>query len=276
MRSKLKDKWLAAMAEELRALEDNGVWRVVRKPKGAHALHTKWVYKTKMDAEGAIERLKARLQREADLRARQEVASPAKHGDVPNAYVKADKGAELDIFLRLPRGMVIPEDVRKRLGVANDSELVLELLKALYGLKQADRLWNQLLHKTLIKLGFAQSLTDMCVYYRRREGVLVVVGVYVDDPLVRGMEQQAVDAFFGELTELSIKDLGPASKFLGMRVSYNEDEGSDLDQELAIEEMLQSTGWRQCTACAPRSAPSPTRSTRRQMNFCPRLEETAW
>ncbi|KAE9160886.1 hypothetical protein PF004_g31018 [Phytophthora fragariae] len=61
MRSKLKDKWLAAMAEELRALEDNGVWRVVRKPKGAHALHTKWVYKTKIDAEGAIERLKARL-----------------------------------------------------------------------------------------------------------------------------------------------------------------------------------------------------------------------
>ncbi|KAE9286282.1 hypothetical protein PF008_g26702 [Phytophthora fragariae] len=167
---------------------------------------------------------------------------PAKHGDVPNAYVKADKEAELGIFLRLPRGMVIPEDVRKRLGVAIDSELVLELLKDLYGLKQAGRLWNQLLHKTLIKLGFAQSLTDMCVYYSRRGGVLVVLGVYVDDLLVTGMEQQAVDAFFGELTELSIKDLGPASKFLGMRVSYNEDEGYDLDQELAIKEMLREHG----------------------------------
>ncbi|KAE9261798.1 hypothetical protein PR003_g33793, partial [Phytophthora rubi] len=83
---------------------------------------------------------------------------------------------------------------------------------------------------------------DMCVYHRRREGILVVVGVYVDDLLVTGMEQQAVDAFFGELTELSIKDLGPASKFLGMRVSYNEDEGYDLDQELAIEEMLREHG----------------------------------
>ncbi|KAE9306972.1 hypothetical protein PF001_g11860 [Phytophthora fragariae] len=138
--------------------------------------------------------------------------------------------------------MMIPEDVRRPLGVDNDSELVLELLKALYGLKQAGRLWNQLLHKTLIKSGFAQSLTDMCVYHRRREGILVVVGVYVDDLLVTGMEQQAVDAFFGELTELSIKDLGPASKFLGMRVSYNEDEGYDLDQELAIEEMLREHG----------------------------------
>ncbi|KAE9006602.1 hypothetical protein PF011_g11519 [Phytophthora fragariae] len=238
MRSKLKDKWLAAMAEELRALEDNGVWRVVRKPKGAHALHTKWVYKTKIDAECAIERLKARLvacgneqefgvDYSVTFSAVIEMSSvklifvlarkwrvPAKHGDVPNAP----------------------------LGVDNDSELVLELLKALYGLKQAGRLWNQLLHKTLIKSGFAQSLTDMCVYHRRREGILVVVGVYVDDLLVTGMEQQAVDAFFGELTELSIKDLGPASKFLGMRVSYNEDEGYDLDQELAIEEMLREHG----------------------------------
>ncbi|KAG2937295.1 hypothetical protein PC117_g11745 [Phytophthora cactorum] len=29
-----------------------------------------------------------------------------------------------------------------------------------------------------------------------------------------------VDAFFGELGVLSVKDLGPASKFLGMRVTY--------------------------------------------------------
>ncbi|KAE9282754.1 hypothetical protein PF008_g27577 [Phytophthora fragariae] len=172
--------------------------------------------------------------------------------------------------------MMIPEDVRRRLGVDNDSELVLELLKALYGLKQAGLLWNQLLHKTLIKLGFAQGLTDMCVYHRRREGILVVVGVYVDGLMVTGMEQQAVDAFFGELTELSIKDLGPASKFLGMRVSYNEDEGYDLDQSWPSRKCCVSTGWHRCTACVPRSAPSRTRSTRRQTSFCPRLEETAW
>ncbi|KAE8906884.1 hypothetical protein PF005_g11125 [Phytophthora fragariae] len=35
----------------------------------------------------------------------------------PNAYVMTQKEAELDIFLRLPREMVIPKDVRKRLGV---------------------------------------------------------------------------------------------------------------------------------------------------------------
>ncbi|GMF42084.1 unnamed protein product [Phytophthora fragariaefolia] len=61
MRSRQKEKWSKAIAEELRALEDNGVWKVVRKPRAARVLHTKWVFKTKLDAEGLIERLKARL-----------------------------------------------------------------------------------------------------------------------------------------------------------------------------------------------------------------------
>jgi hypothetical protein len=52
-------------------------------------------------------------------------------------------------------------------------------------------------HKTLINLGFVQSLTDVCVYHRRREVGLVVVGVYVDDVPVTGMQHQAVDALFG-------------------------------------------------------------------------------
>ena len=50
-----------AMSEELQALEDNGVWLVVVPPNNSHVLHTKWVYKTKTDADGAIERFKARL-----------------------------------------------------------------------------------------------------------------------------------------------------------------------------------------------------------------------
>ncbi|KAE8957626.1 hypothetical protein PF005_g26552 [Phytophthora fragariae] len=144
----------------------------------------------------------------------------------PNAYVIAQKEAELDIFLRLPRGMVIPEDVRKRLGVTKNSELVLVLTKALYGLKQAGRLWNQLFHKSLIKLGFAPSLTDMCVV----------------DRMDTGMQQLAIDAFFGELTELFIKDVSPASKLLSMRVTYSEVKVYDFDQEQAITEMLREHG----------------------------------
>lgn len=90
-----------------------------------------------------------------------------KHGDVPNAYVKADKVAELDIFIRLPQGMVTPEGVRTKLGVTSDGEPVLEMKKSLFGLKQAGRLWSKLLHKKLTEIGLEQCLFDMCVYVRR-------------------------------------------------------------------------------------------------------------
>lgn len=56
-----RDKWMVAMAEELQALEENGVWMVVVPPNKSHVLHTKWVYKTKTDADKNIERSKARL-----------------------------------------------------------------------------------------------------------------------------------------------------------------------------------------------------------------------
>jgi hypothetical protein len=108
---------------------------------------------------------------------------------------------------------VLPNELLVKLGVTSPNELVLELRKALYGLKQAGRIWSKLLHKKRIGIGFTQSLVDMCVYFRLRAGVLLVVGVYVDDLLVTGTEQAAVDAFFGELDSLSIKDLGCAHKF---------------------------------------------------------------
>ena len=100
---------------------------------------------------------------------------PAKHGDVPNAYVKADKEDNLGIYIHVPQGMQIAEDLKKKIGVVQNNEIVLELKKALYGLKQAGRLWSKLLHQKLADIGFKQSLTDMCVYFRWTHGHLLIV-----------------------------------------------------------------------------------------------------
>ena len=50
-----------AIHEELKALEDNGVWRAVVPPKDSQVLHNKLVFKTKKDADRNLERDKARL-----------------------------------------------------------------------------------------------------------------------------------------------------------------------------------------------------------------------
>ncbi|OWZ16109.1 Pol Polyprotein [Phytophthora megakarya] len=167
---------------------------------------------------------------------------PAKHDDVPNAYVKADKEAELVIYIRVPQGMGISEEITEKLGAVKEGELVLELQKAPYGPKHAARLWSQLLQKKSQAAGLEQSLTHMCVYFRWKNGVLVVVGVYVDDLLVTGTRQDEVNKFFGELSDLAVKDLGLASKFLGMRVEYTEENEYYLDQEAGISELLREFG----------------------------------
>ncbi|KAG3006392.1 hypothetical protein PC120_g17375 [Phytophthora cactorum] len=239
MRSAHKERWLEAMAEELKALEANGVWEVAKKPRGVHVWHTKWVYKTKRDAEGLIKRLKARLVacgnkqefgvnysitfavviKMSSVKIIRVLARkwrvPAKLGDVPNAYVKADKEEELRIFIRIPKGMEISEEMLKRLGVTSEDEIVLELHKGLYGLRGAGRLGSKFLHRKLVEIGFVQSMVDLCVYFRKRGGVLVVVGVYVDDLLVTGTRQDAVDTFIEELASLSIENLWQSSQVPG-------------------------------------------------------------
>lgn len=61
MRSPNNVGWSKAIDEELIALDKDDAWNVVKIQKGAHALHPKWVFKTKQDAQGGIGRLKARL-----------------------------------------------------------------------------------------------------------------------------------------------------------------------------------------------------------------------
>ena len=61
MRSTYSSKWLEAMQDKMRSMSTNGIWELEIIPKGAKTVGCKWVYKTKRDSEGNIERYKARL-----------------------------------------------------------------------------------------------------------------------------------------------------------------------------------------------------------------------
>ncbi|EOY31778.1 Gag-protease-integrase-RT-RNaseH polyprotein [Theobroma cacao] len=53
--------WYNAMKDEMNSMAFNGVWNIVELPNGAKAIGCKWVFKTKNDSLGNIERYKARL-----------------------------------------------------------------------------------------------------------------------------------------------------------------------------------------------------------------------
>ena len=53
--------WYNAMKDEMNSMANNQVWDLVELPKGAKVIGCKWVFKTKRDLLGNIERYKARL-----------------------------------------------------------------------------------------------------------------------------------------------------------------------------------------------------------------------
>ena len=51
-------KWIDAMNEEYKFMQDNDVWDLVLLPEGAKPICCKWIFKTKRDLKGDVERLR--------------------------------------------------------------------------------------------------------------------------------------------------------------------------------------------------------------------------
>ena len=49
------------MNDELKSMKDNDVWNLIEFPKGKKPIGCKWVFKTKWDSKGNVERYKAHL-----------------------------------------------------------------------------------------------------------------------------------------------------------------------------------------------------------------------
>ena len=58
----MKEKvWIKAIDEEIDAIERNNTWELVNLPECKNNIGVKWIYKTKVNIEGEIEKHKARL-----------------------------------------------------------------------------------------------------------------------------------------------------------------------------------------------------------------------
>lgn len=146
----LDPKWCEVMAQELNAPEQNKTWTLQPLPKGKKAVGCIWLFKVKYQADGSLDKYKARLVAQGHTQTqgldyfetfapeakmttvRIVTALAANHSwqltqmDVTNAFLHGDLTE--DGYMQIPQGLVLPSNAS-----SSSSPLVCKLQKSLYG-----------------------------------------------------------------------------------------------------------------------------------------------
>ncbi|CAH9137156.1 unnamed protein product, partial [Cuscuta epithymum] len=262
--------WRAAMADEFNALIANKTWDLVPWDSTKNVVACKWVYKTKFNSDGSVERHKARLvaqgfkqQAGVDFT---ETFSPVvkpttvrlvlsvvvargwciRQLDVKNAFLHGHLTEE--VFMRQPPGFIHPSFPHH----------VCRLKKALYGLKQAPRAWFHRFSGFLLSQGFSQSKSDSSMFVFRTQTHVVYILLYVDDILITGSSVVLVRSIIQSLsTQFAMKDLGDIHFFLGLQTKRTS-KGLFLSQHKYISDLLRRFHLH---TVKPIRTPLPSRTT---------------
>ncbi|RVW21205.1 Retrovirus-related Pol polyprotein from transposon RE1 [Vitis vinifera] len=244
------DKWIEAMKEELRMIEKNDTWELVDSPQHRKVIGVKWVYRTKLNADGSVNKYKARLVVKGYSQVFgvdfSETFAPVARLDTIRMLLaltaqKGWKTYQLDVKSAFLNGYLQEEiyvEQPEGFQVKGQEEKVYLLKKALYGLKQAPRAWYSRIDEHLQSLGFVKSPSEATLYVKGTDANLIVVSVYVDDLLVTGSNEKLVKEFKAEMLKVfEMTDLGLMSYFLGMEVKQDHD-GVFISQKKYAKEIL--------------------------------------
>jgi Reverse transcriptase (RNA-dependent DNA polymerase) len=218
------------MEEEIRNLTEMGTWSYVPLPAGRTAIPCKWVFKRKLNADGSLERYRARLVLKG-FRQRygidyDKVFAPVVRMSTVRLFfsIVASRDLEchqIDVTNAFVQGTLDAHTIHMQQppGFEDGSGCVLVLHKSLYGLKQAPRVWHQTLIAFLFELGFVQSKCDGALFYLYSEGETIYVLLYVDDIQIASAQMSQVIAVKQSLlAKFPGRDLGETKFFLQMSV----------------------------------------------------------
>ncbi|OWZ05056.1 Copia type Polyprotein [Phytophthora megakarya] len=114
---------------------------------------------------------------------------------------------------------------------------------ALYGLHQSGREWNELNTKWLKGKGFDQCTTEPFMYVYRKDDVMALLLLYVDDIIFASNTEGFKTSIFHRLNlDFGIKDLGILHEFLGVQIVMN-DHGNKLHKTKYLQRILDRFGF---------------------------------
>jgi hypothetical protein len=96
----------------------------------------------------------------------------------------------------------------------------------------------------LTDLGFKQSEKEPCIWFQHTSAYLILIGVYVDDLIITGSDNEQLKRISNELGKrFRMKHLGDLNQFLGIRFKRTPN-GITLDQTNYIDQIVKQFGMK--------------------------------
>jgi len=250
--------WKQAMDDEMSSLLKNQTWELKPLPEGQSVVSCRWIFKSKLQPNGMIERCKARLVARGFSQTegidyfetfspvvryesvRTILAVVAKHDmelaqfDIKTAFLNGS--LEEDIYMQQPK------------GYEDGSNRVCHLKKGLYGLKQASRNWNSRFNNFVKSHGFQQSKADPCVFIKGANTKdWTILSLYVDDGLIACKQKETINNFVSLLISEFEATCHEPTCYVGMEITRNQKMKTlCINQQGYIHRMLQRFGMEDC------------------------------
>ncbi|RDX75365.1 hypothetical protein CR513_44761, partial [Mucuna pruriens] len=207
-------------------IEINQTWELVLRPPDRNVIRLKWVFRTKFNPNGSINKHKARLVVTGysqifgidylDTFALEEIYVEQPKGFMINSqenivyllkkalYINGfPYGCHEEIYVEQPKCFMIN----------GQEDKVYLLKKALYNLKQAPRVWYNRINDYLLHLNFQKSLSEATLYVKCVGLDILIISLYETNlALMEKLKQEIKDVF--EMTDLSLM-----TYFLGMKIT---------------------------------------------------------
>jgi hypothetical protein len=255
MKSPDVDKWIIAMQEEHRSIQDANVWEVHNMedlPIGRKGIGSRWVYKVKLNADGSIERFKAWLVVKGYSQISgidyDETFAPVTRYDSFRLITALAALYNLELAQADVKSAFLYGELKEEIwmlpppGIGLQGK-ILRLKKALYGLKQAPNEWYEKLSSVLAEQGFISTHFDPCVFIST--STATIVEVYVDDISIAGTRND-IENLFTFLKQYFQSTIKPKLQWiLGMEVNQTE-RAITLSQEQFINKILERFGLSDC------------------------------
>ncbi|KAG8489064.1 hypothetical protein CXB51_017032 [Gossypium anomalum] len=222
----VKDKrWKKAMEAELDMIHKNETWELVNRPDHQKVIGVKWVFRTKYNADGSLNKYKARLvvkgySQQYGIDFMETFAPVARLDTIKLLFALAAqkhwKVHQLDVKSAFLNGFL-------------REEIFIEQPEGF----KAPRAWYDRIDTYLSRLGFEKSVSEATLYVKRLKGeTLLIVSLYVDDLLVTGSKEELINEFKEQMLKVfEMTDLGVMTYFLGMEVNQS-DQGIFISQHI--------------------------------------------